>query len=93
MRVRYLNSSFKGFDGLSLEKKDKVSTIINDLLDFIEKKKKPKSGLGLRKLRKNIWEMRIDMKIRILFTLQQDLITFVLIRSHNRIKRYLKIKK
>ena len=90
MKVRYLNSFVRTFESLTGQDRAKTTGTISDLLNFLEKKIRPSRGLGLKKLRKNLWEIRTDVKTRILFTLGSDLITFVLIGSHDAIKKYLK---
>lgn len=47
-------------------------------------------GLGLKCLIKNIWEIRITIKDRIVFSLEKNTLTFILIGSHDDINRFLK---
>ena len=90
MKVRYLNSFVRTFDSLTTQDRAKTTRIISDLLNFLEKKIRPSGGIGLKKLRENLWEVRIDIKTRVLFTLNPDLITFVFIGNHDEIRKYLK---
>lgn len=90
MKVRYLNSFVKTFESLITLDRTKTTRIISDLLEFLENKTRPSAGLGLKKLRKNLWEIRIDIKNRVLFLLSSDLVIFAFVGSHDEIKKYLK---
>jgi len=90
MKVRYLNSFIRTFDSLAAQDRAKTTRIISDLLNFLEKKIRPSGGTGLKKLRGNLWEVRIDIRKRVIFTLSPGLISFVLIGSHDEIRKYLK---
>ncbi len=49
------------------------------------------SGLGIRKLhRSGIWEARVGPGLRLVFTLELDLLTLVRVGAHDEIKRYLR---
>jgi len=90
MKVRYLNSFVKTLESLASQDRAKTTRTISDLLEFLENKICPSVGLGVKKLRKNLWEVRVDIKTRILFLLSPDLVTFAFIGSHDEIRRYLK---
>lgn len=47
-------------------------------------------GLGLKRLSRDLWEIRSSLKDRILFTFKKDIITFILIGNHDDIAKYLK---
>ncbi|MFH2069538.1 MAG: hypothetical protein ABII89_08800 [Candidatus Omnitrophota bacterium] len=92
MKVRYLDSFVRAFESLANQDRAKTTRTISDLLEFLENKIRPSGGLGLKKLRKNLWEVRVDIKTRVLFLLSPELITFVLIGSHGEIRKYLKTR-
>jgi mRNA-degrading endonuclease YafQ of YafQ-DinJ toxin-antitoxin module len=49
------------------------------------------AGLGLRKLHPSgIWEARLGLGLRLVFTLESDAATHVRVGSHDEIRRYLK---
>ena len=48
------------------------------------------AGLGIRKLVKNYFEMRVGLDVRLVFQVQSDSITFALAGSHDEVRRYLK---
>ncbi|OGR96428.1 MAG: hypothetical protein A2V88_09380 [Elusimicrobia bacterium RBG_16_66_12] len=47
-------------------------------------------GLGLRKLRGAFWEIRLSLANRIVFLLERDVATFVLVGDHDEIRRLLR---
>ncbi len=49
------------------------------------------SGLGIRKLhRSGIWEARVGLGLRLVFTIEHDLLTLVRVGTHEEIQRYLR---
>ncbi len=49
------------------------------------------AGLGLRKLHHSgVWEARVGLGLRILFTVEQKAYTFVRAATHDEIRRYLR---
>jgi len=47
-------------------------------------------GLGLKNLKKNYWEIRKGLKLRILFRWHADLVEFILAGTHDDIEKFLK---
>lgn len=90
MKVRYLNSFDKTFNRLPISKQLKVIEVVDILISFLETKSRLTKGIGIKKLRKNFWEVRISLKLRILFKIQKGLLIFVLVGSHDDIKRYIR---
>lgn len=49
------------------------------------------AGLGLRKLHPSgIWEARVGLGLRLVFTLEADRLTLVRVGTHDEIRRYLR---
>ena len=49
------------------------------------------AGLGLRKLHaRGIYEVRVGLKLRIVFGLERDVLTLVRVATHEEVRRYLK---
>jgi len=49
------------------------------------------AGLGIRKLHASgIWEARVGLGLRLVFTLETKLLTLVRVGSHDEIRRYLR---
>ena len=90
MKVRYLNSFDKTFNRLPMDKQLEVIEVVDILIAFLETKSRPTKGIGIKKLRKNFWEVRISLKLRILFEIQKGSLIFILVGSHDDIKRYIR---
>ena len=49
------------------------------------------AGLGIRKLHASgIWEARLGLRLRLVFTLEHQLLTLVLVGAHEDIRRFLR---
>ena len=89
MRYEYKSSFDKVFKKLGLNRQEKVINAISILIDFFENRKKAK-GLGLKNLRENYWEIRVNVKDRIIFTLEKDKVAFIIVGNHDEIKKFLR---
>lgn len=89
MIFRYLSSFDKSFSKLDNNAKEKVASAIEKFLSFCETGLRPE-GLGLKKLRKMFWEIRVDIKTRIIVHLHKNMATFVLAGNHDQIKKFLR---
>lgn len=47
-------------------------------------------GLGLTRLRPNLWECRAGLSDRIVFSRTADIVEFLLVGNHDEIRRFLK---
>ncbi|MEW6684885.1 MAG: hypothetical protein AB1393_01585 [Candidatus Edwardsbacteria bacterium] len=91
MKIRYQSkSSFEHtIKRLGFERKSKVKEAVRKLVVFFETGEKSK-GLGLKKLRGDFWEIRTDLKDRIIFKFKRDLVEFIIVGNHQEVKEYLK---
>ncbi|MHB8280962.1 MAG: hypothetical protein ACYDIA_25490 [Candidatus Humimicrobiaceae bacterium] len=89
MKCEYKLSFDKTFQKLELSRKEKIVKAVSLLIDFFELGGKAK-GLGLKHLRRDFWEIKVDIKDRIIFTIENDTVGFILTGSHDEIKRFLK---
>ena len=89
MRFRYLASFDRSFKKLSAERRQRVRSALETFLDFYQTGIRP-AGLGLKKLRRNFWEIRADLDTRVIFLLEKDCVTFVLVGDHDDIRRFLR---
>jgi len=86
----YSSPSFlRCFNKLDSLRKQKVSEAIKALIELYNTGLNPK-GLGFKRLRKNLWEIRSSLTDRLLFTISDEVITFVVVGNHDEIRRYLK---
>ena len=89
MKFEYKPSFDKTFKKLEEVQKKQVRKAIFSLIDFFDTGKKT-TGLGLKNLRKEFWEIRCSRNIRMLFKFERDMISFIIVGNHNDIKNCLK---
>lgn len=83
-------SSFeRSWKKLDPSRRKKAEESLEKLVHFLEGGAKP-GGLGLKKLQYDFWEIRTDLKDRILFRLYHGQVEFILIGNHDEIHRILK---
>lgn len=75
---------------LPFETKKEIKGLCITLIDVFSGKKELSGGLGLKNLRKDFWEIRKGLRLRILFRLRADHVEFILAGTHDEIKKFLK---
>ena len=89
MRVIKILPSFeRTLKKASDKDRKKLKKSLHQLNNFIESGILLK-GLGLKKLRGSIYELRVDIRLRVILQIDEEAVYLVLIGSHNDIKRYL----
>jgi mRNA-degrading endonuclease RelE of RelBE toxin-antitoxin system len=86
IQVRYLRTFDENMKALQPKDRQKAIRAISRLLDYFSEGPKP-AGLGLRKLRGDYWEIRCSLEKRILFLLENNILTFIIAGSHDEIRR------
>ena len=89
MKVRFLRSFDESNERLENDVRQKVENSMDSLLSFFENGEKQK-GLGLKKLRDPYWEIRAGIRTRVLFSLENDILTFIVAGNHDQIRRFLR---
>jgi hypothetical protein len=79
----------RSYKKLTNERKQRAYEALGKLISFLEGGPKPE-GLGLKKLKETFWEIRSDIKDRILFRFIPGKVEFILIGNHDEIHRALK---
>lgn len=87
--IKILPSFEKSIRHLSAIDKNKIKNALEKFNKFLFSGVLTK-GMGLRKLGKNIYEIRVDIRLRVIITIEKDTIYFVLAGNHGDIKEYLK---
>jgi len=67
-----------------------IHEAVSALVECFEREVRPPVGLGLKKLRPPVWEIRSSLHDRILFGWNRDVITFLVAGDHEDLKRFLK---
>lgn len=89
MIINYLKSYDRSFRKLEVSVRKRAVCAIDDFLSFLTTKQKPE-GLGLKKVYHNYWEIRLDIRNRIIFQLEGEVINFVFIGAHNAVRVFLR---
>lgn len=89
MIINYLKSYDRSFKKLDNPTQKKAIFAIDSLLEFLKTRQKPE-GLGLKKIYKDYWEMRLDIKSRIVFKLSGDAINIAFVGTQDTVKKFLK---
>lgn len=89
--MRYYRSRafLESFQTLPRERQSKVKTSMEKLDSLLLGNERP-FGLGLKHLKHGIWEIRAGLSDRILFRRANDILEFLIVGSHDEIKRFLK---
>ena len=87
MRVTFTKSFERTLNGSPEKARAKKAAQV--LINALETNVKP-SGLGLKKLREDVWEIRAGLRTRVLFALFPGEIRFLLVGDHNAVHQFLK---
>jgi len=75
---------------LSPGKKQEITSLAKHLIKLLSQGQRLSKGMGLTRLRGNYWEIRSTTKERILFHYNKNEVDFVLVGSHDQVKKFLK---
>jgi hypothetical protein len=89
MVVEYMASYDRAFRRLPASAQGHAIKAIDRLLDYFSTGQRP-HGLGLKRLRRDYWEVRIGLRLRILFELGRDRITFIFVGDHDALRDWLR---
>ncbi|MGA2090600.1 MAG: hypothetical protein ABSH12_03970 [Endomicrobiales bacterium] len=89
MRYEHKPSFFKSIKRMDHVRKEKIRHAVRVLVNSFESQQKP-HGIGLKHLHKNYWEIRANIKDRILFRWAGDLVEFIIAGDHDDLSNYLK---
>ena len=90
MRRLVVSKDFqKQIDGLSETEREKIQKTLKVLLASVKQGAMPK-GLGFKKLDRDKYEIRVDIKTRIVLKVDEDAFILLLAGSHDQIKKHLK---
>lgn len=70
------------------ERQVRIKHAIQQVVSFFETRQQPQ-GLGLKRLRRDFWEVRAGLGDRVIFRLAGDLVEFVIVGNHDEIQRFL----
>jgi mRNA-degrading endonuclease RelE of RelBE toxin-antitoxin system len=89
VKYEYKPSFDRTFKKLDKDRQKEAKKAIFALIDFFETGERT-SGLGLKQLRGDFWGIRCGLKDRIIFTFEGDMVGFLIVGSHDEIRKFLK---
>ena len=89
MRYERKPSFDRTLQRLPPDRKARVKEAVQALVVFFETKQQPQ-GLGLKRLRRDYWEIRAGLGDRVMFRLSGGLVEFVIAGDHDEIRRFLR---
>ena len=87
--IKILPSFERSLKKLSPQAKEKIKQILERFNHFLVTGILSK-GLGFKKINKDKYELRVDIRLRIIIKVEREVIYFVLVGTHNDIKKYLR---
>lgn len=90
--IKYLfKKSFdKSLKKLPKKEKEKIKRSCIELIEVLEENQNLRKGLRLKQLTGNIYEISQGRKVRIIFSWENNYLTFILAGNHDQIKTFLK---
>lgn len=90
MRFEFKPSFDRSVKSLPSETKKEIKELCVNLIDMLSSGRTISRGMGIKNLRRNFWEVRKGLKLRILFRWQADHVEFILAGTHDDIKKFLR---
>ncbi len=73
-----------------IQKQQQIKSLAKHLIWLLSKGQRFPKGMGLTRLRGNYWEIRSTIKERILFHYRKSEVAFMLVGSHDDVKKFLR---
>ena len=90
MRIIKILSSFeRSLKTLSIQDRDKLKKALIRFNEFLISGIMP-AGLGFKKINHDKYEIRVNIRLRVIIKMEKGYVYFVLTGSHDDIKRYLR---
>ena len=90
MKYDFKPSFDRSVKSLAAVHKDEIKSACLAFIGSLDKQTQLPGGLGLKHLHVDYWEIRMGLKIRVLFRWRHDLIEFILAGDHDAIKQFLR---
>lgn len=89
MKLEFQPSFDRQFKKLGKSEQKKARASIESLLAYLDQKSPLRPGLGLKNFAEDYWEIRVDIRLRIIFQLTDGL-TFWVIGNHEDLRRFIR---
>jgi len=90
LKFEFKPSFDRSVKSLPPERKNRIKTTCLAFLNFLEQRASLPTGMGLKRLRDDFWEIRHGLRERIIFRWRDDHVEFILAGDHEAIRNYLK---
>lgn len=87
-KVLVLSSFERAIKRLSSQEKERLKKALEQFNDFLLTGRFP-YGLRFKKINKDKYEFRVDLRLRVVVKEEKDVFYLVLVGDHNEIRRYL----
>ena len=90
MKYEFKSSFDRSIKSLSPSNKKEIKLLCSHLIDILSGRQDISKGIGLKNLKKDFWEIRKGLRLRILFRWRSEHVEFILSGTHDDIKRFLR---
>ena len=87
--IEFKRSFDRLYAKLDIAGKESVDEAVKTLLSALESGKMP-HGLGLKRLKDDLWEVRVGLHLRVGFRIHKSSIEFGVVGDHDTIKKFLR---
>ncbi len=94
MRFEYASRFERSLRRLTPQNRIKTAETIEQIIQYCETQHAPE-GLGLRKLFTHsglggVFEARVSLALRLLFTIYENVVTFVMVGNHDDVRQFIR---
>ena len=89
MKLLFSSRFARLYKKFSPSEQEDIDANVRRLMLFFLEGQRP-LGLGVRQLRGEIWELRVGLKLRIVFSMEKDIVKILTLGSHDDIRKFLK---
>ena len=91
MYYAYKTSFDRSFKQFLPAERRQIQIACDTLFAYLEKRSALlPQGLGLKRIGHDYWEIRVGLKLRILFAISRDCVTFYFVGNHDQIHRFVR---
>lgn len=90
MKYIVLRSFIKKFDSYHKQEQEIITLTLERIKEYLETDHAP-YGLGIKKLSQKIYEARINIRLRIAYFREKDIVKFFCLGNHDDIRHCLKV--
>jgi mRNA-degrading endonuclease RelE of RelBE toxin-antitoxin system len=85
----FARSFERSLKGLHPPEKVAIQRQVDSFMLAMDVRRVP-TGFGIKKMGGDLWEFRTDLAIRILFSWEESVITFLFVGNHNEVQQFLR---